>query len=87
MSSLEEQLGKILSKHFHYTFTEDDYKEPLVQEFVDLVTQQLIAARKEQIMQDFISLVDLPERFDEADLIEWRQDRINELAKGEESNG
>lgn len=40
-----------------------------------------LEARKEQIMQDFLSLIDLPPNFEEQDLIEWRADQLAALNK------
>jgi hypothetical protein len=51
------------------------------------ITELLIAAREEQVMQDFLSLnVDFDGCVDESDLIVWRQERIAQLQASQPIN-
>jgi hypothetical protein len=51
------------------------------------ITELLIAAREEQVMQDFLSLnVDFDGCVDESDLIVWRQERLAQLQASQPIN-
>jgi hypothetical protein len=51
------------------------------------ITELLVEAREEQVMQDFLSLnVDFDGCVDESDLIVWRQERLAQLQASQPIN-
>lgn len=89
-SSREELKKAILSVDTVYEFDDKNntkeflppayYIDRLVKVIEPLITKHEVEARKEQIMQDELSLMDFD--LDESKTIQWRLDRLSKLQKG-----